>query len=213
MRHAILALACLAAPAALPAAAQADPQTAVFAGGCFWCVEADFESVPGVGDAVSGLTGGTTPDPVYRASGDHLEAVRIPFDDDAIGYRQMVDLFLRSIDPFDAGGQFCDRGREYTTAIFAQDDEQRRIAQAAIADAEAQLGRAIVTPVLPASAFYPVDAFHQDYYKSDERLGVTSVGVAVPKSVAYKRYRDRCGRDQRVRQIWGDAAPFAGGTS
>ena len=209
MRRTLLALACLAAPAA----AQADTQTATFAGGCFWCVESDFESVRGVGDAVSGLTGGTTANPVYGNSGDHLEAVRIPFDDDVVSYRQLVDMFLRSIDVFDAGGQFCDRGREYTTAIFAETDAQRRIAEEAVAAAEAELGREIVTPVVSASRFHPVDDFHQDYYKSDERLGFTSVGVAVPKKVAYKRYRDRCGRDQRVRQIWGDAAPFAKGTS
>ena len=194
-----------AALAALPVPALADTETAVFAGGCFWCVEADFESVEGVGDVVSGFTGGTTPDPEYRRSGDHIEAVSIPYDPDAVDYRTLVNLFLRSIDPLDAGGQFCDRGLEYTTAIFAQDDEQ-----AAIAREEAELGQEIVTPVVvDAGAFYPVGDYHQDYYKSQDRLGITSVGIAITKEMAYARYRTRCGRDARVDAVWGDAAPFA----
>ena len=208
-----IAAAAFAALAAIPAAASADTKVATVAGGCFWCVEADFESVRGVGDVVSGLTGGTTPAPVYGNSGDHIEAVRIPFDDDVVSYRQVLDLFLRSIDPLDAGGQFCDRGREYTTAIFVDGPEQRRAAEAAVAQAEVDLGREIVTPILPTSEFFPVDDYHQDYYRSDERLAVSSVGLAVPKRLAYERYRDRCGRDQRVRQVWGDAAPFAGKAS
>lgn len=209
MRFAPLAALTLPVLAAFTAApAQAD--TALFAGGCFWCVEADFESVDGVGDAVSGFTGGTTPDPAYRASGDHIEAVRIPFDETEVTYTELLDMFFRSIDPLDAGGQFCDRGLEYTTAIWVETPEQRAAAEAAKARAEADLGQEIVTPILDASTFYPVDDFHQDYYKSDERLFFSSVGVAVPKREAYKRYRRGCGRDARVREIWGDAAPFAG---
>ncbi|PWJ16251.1 peptide-methionine (S)-S-oxide reductase MsrA [Jannaschia seohaensis] len=204
MKHLILASLALA-----PLPAAADIQTAYVAGGCFWCVEADFESVRGVGDVVSGFTGGTTPDPVYRRSGDHIEAVRIPFDDEVISYRQIYDLFLRSIDPFDAGGQFCDRGLEYTAAIWVETPEQRAAAEAAVAAAEAELGREIVTPIRDASRFYPVGDYHQDYYKSDDRLGVTSVGLFVTKADAYKRYRQGCGRDARVRQVWGSDAPFA----
>ena len=203
MIRSALALALLAAPAL------ADTETAVFAGGCFWCVEADFESVEGVGDAISGFTGGTTPDPEYRASGDHIEAVSIPYDPDVVDYATLVSLFLRSIDPLDAGGQFCDRGLEYTTAIFAQDAAQAEIARAAVAEAEAELGREIVTPVVvDAGAFFPVGAYHQDYYKSQDRLGITSVGIAITKEMAYARYRERCGRDARVRAVWGDDAPF-----
>ncbi len=189
-------------------AAQAQSETAIVAGGCFWCVEADFEKVAGVGDVVSGFTGGTTPDPVYRASGDHIEAARIPFDPSEVSYRELMDLFFRSIDPLDSGGQFCDRGLEYTTAIFVGNDEQRAAAEAAKAAAEEELGQEIVTPIVEATEFYPVDAYHQDYYKSDERIAFSTVGLGVPKSVAYERYRDGCGRDQRVRQIWGDDAPF-----
>jgi peptide-methionine (S)-S-oxide reductase len=181
--------------------------TAVFAGGCFWCVEADFEKVRGVGDAVSGFTGGTTPDPTYRSSGDHIEAVRIPFNPAQVSYQQLVNLFLRSIDVFDAGGQFCDRGREYTTAIFVADAEQRRIAEAEIAKAERRLGRNIVTPVLDASQFYPVGAYHQDYYKQSAVV-LTRRGPKT-KAEAYKFYRQACGRDQRVREIWGSNAAFA----
>ncbi|WP_422075623.1 peptide-methionine (S)-S-oxide reductase MsrA [Tranquillimonas rosea] len=185
-------------------------ETAVFAGGCFWCVEADFEKVQGVGDVVSGFTGGTTPNPEYRSSGDHIEAARIPYDPGTVSYRQLADLFFRSIDPTDAGGQFCDRGREYTTAIFVQDPQQRQAAEAAKAAAEQELGQKIVTPIRDAGEFYPVGDYHQDYYKSDDRLAVSSVGLAVPKKVAYERYREGCGRDQRVRELWGDDAPFVG---
>ena len=193
---------------ALAPAAQADPATAYLAGGCFWCVEADFEKVAGVGDAVSGFTGGTTKSPTYGNSGDHIEAVRVPFDDDTVSYRRIYDLFFRSIDPTDAGGQFCDRGLEYTTAIFVETPEQRAAAEAAKAAAEQELGRKIVTPIRDAGTFYPVDAYHQNYYKSDDRVAFTRFGVAVPKQDAYKRYRAGCGRDQRIRQIWGDDAPF-----
>ncbi|MEM7488349.1 MAG: peptide-methionine (S)-S-oxide reductase MsrA [Pseudomonadota bacterium] len=190
------------------APALAETQTATFAGGCFWCVEADFESVEGVGDAVSGFTGGTTSDPYYTRSGDHLEAVEIPYDPDVVDYETLVHMFLRSIDPLDAGGQFCDRGLEYTTAIFPATPEEEAIAEAAIAQAEAELGQAVATKIIPAGTFYPVDDFHQDYYKSEGRLGLTSVGIGVTKATAYERYRNRCGRDQRVAEIWGDAAPF-----
>ena len=203
MLRRLVLLALLAAPAA-----HAD--TITVAGGCFWCVEADFESVAGVGDAVSGFTGGSTTEPTYGRSGDHIEAVAVPFDEGQVSYREILDLYFRSIDPTDAGGQFCDRGREYTTAVFVDGPEQRATAEAAKADAEAALGQPIVTPILDAGAFYPVDAYHQDYYKSRDRIAVSSLGIGVPKSEAYVRYRVGCGRDARVRALWGDAAPFAG---
>lgn len=188
----------------------AHAETALVAGGCFWCVEADFESVEGVGDVVSGFTGGTTPTPEYRTSGDHIEAVSIPFDASVVSYAEILDMFFRSIDPFDKGGQFCDRGHEYTTAVWVDGPEERAVAEAAKARAEADLGRTIVTPILDTTPFYPVDAYHQDYYKSEDRLPFSSLGVGVKKKDAYKRYRVGCGRDARVRAIWGDAAPFAG---
>jgi peptide-methionine (S)-S-oxide reductase len=184
------------------------------AGGCFWCVEADFEKVPGVIEAVSGFAGGDVVDPTYRqvvAGGTgHREVVLITFDPQRITARELYDLFLRSVDPTDDGGQFCDRGFSYTTAIHALDPAQRSAAEAAVADAQAALGRGIVTPVLDAAPFYPAEAYHQDYYKSEELVLFTRFGPTT-KASAYKRYREGCGRDARVRAIWGDAAPFVSG--
>lgn len=192
--------------------AKADTATALVAGGCFWCVEADFERVPGVIEAVSGFAGGTVANPSYkqvtRGGTGHLEAVEITFDPEVISYDRILHLFLRSVDPLDAGGQFCDRGESYTTAIFALDDAQGRAAQAAIDEAEAALGQPIRTPVRAAATFYPAEAYHQDYYKSDA-LVLTRFGPQ-SKASAYKKYRAACNRDARVREIWGDAAPFAG---
>ena len=211
MFRSFIAAAALAVGLAGTAQAQTT-ETAIVAGGCFWCVEADFEGVPGVGDVVSGYTGGTTANPTYRevtrGGTGHYEAVRIPYDPSVISYREIMDLFLRSIDPFDAGGQFCDRGDSYRTAIFAQTQAQADAATAAINAAQRQLGRQIVTPVVQASTFYRAEDYHQDYYKS-EGLKLTRGGVKT-KEGAYKYYRDRCGRDQRVRQIWGATAPFVG---
>lgn len=193
--------------------AQAGTETLTVAGGCFWCVEADFESVRGVKGAVSGFAGGKTANPTYKqvtgGGTGHYEAVQITFDNSVISRDQVLSMFFRSIDPTDAGGQFCDRGPSYRTAIFAANGAQKAAAEKAKADAQAALGQKVVTPILGASTFYPADAYHQNYYKSSERLAVTSVGVAVKKSTAYKRYRQRCGRDQRVKQLWGSAAPFA----
>ena len=181
------------------------------AGGCFWCVEADFEKVQGVSEVVSGFTGGTVENPTYRqvTSGGtgHYEAVQILYDPAVVSRAQLLDLFLRSIDPTDAGGQFCDRGDSYRTAIFADSPEARAEAEAALRDAQAQLGQAVVTPILPLGPFWPAEAYHQDYHRSDDLI-FTRFGPRT-KRVAYGLYRDACGRDQRVRALWGDAAPFA----
>jgi peptide-methionine (S)-S-oxide reductase len=188
-----------------------DIRTAIVAGGCFWCVEADFERVEGVIEVVSGFAGGSVPNPTYEqvvAGGTgHLEVVEITYDAGQLPYASLVDLFLRSIDPTDAGGQFCDRGPSYATAIFVDTAEERRTAAAAIAEAERALGRDVVTPVRDAAPFYPADAYHQDYYRSDDII-LTRFGPR-RKSVAYGLYREACGRDARVRELWGDAAPFA----
>ncbi|SIO49332.1 peptide-methionine (S)-S-oxide reductase [Rhodovulum sp. ES.010] len=190
----------------------ADTQTAIVAGGCFWCVEADFEKVKGVTEVVSGYTGGTVPNPTYkqvtRGGTGHYEAARITYDAEQISYDQILSLFFRSIDPTDAGGQFCDRGDSYRTAIFVSDPAQKRAAEAAKAQAESALGREIVTPIRPAAEFYPAENYHQDYYKSRERT-LTRFGVKT-RAEAYDLYRKACGRDDRVRQLWGDRAPFAG---
>lgn len=186
----------------------------VVAGGCFWCVEADFEKVKGVREVVSGFAGGKTANPSYKlvvnGGTGHVEAAEITFDSDVVSRDQVFSMFFRSIDPTDAGGQFCDRGDSYTTAIFAANPEQKAAAEKAKADAQSDLGQKIVTPIRDASTFYPADDYHQDYYKSDDRLAITSVGIGVKKSTAYKRYREGCGRDARVKQLWGSAAPFAG---
>jgi len=196
--------------ALLPAAAQ-NTQTAVVAGGCFWCVESDFRRVQGVTDVRVGFSGGQTPNPEYddvvRGRTSHLEAAKITFDADQISYDQILHLFLRSIDVLDDGGQFCDRGAHYTTAIFAT-SEQTASAEAAIAEAESDLGQSIVTPVREAMNFYEADDFHQNYAYSTERT-LTRFGW-IERRDAYARYREGCGRDQRVRELWGDAAPFAG---
>ncbi|MGR3494509.1 peptide-methionine (S)-S-oxide reductase MsrA [Citreimonas sp.] len=207
MRTAILTL---AAAAALTAAPKAEAAEIVVAGGCFWCVEADFEKVRGVFEVVSGYTGGTTDNPTYDqvTGGDtgHYEAARIEYDEDAVNARQLYDLFFRSIDPFDAGGQFCDRGDSYRSAIFVDGPEERQAAEAAKAAAEEELGREIVTPILELDEFYLAEDYHQDYYKSTERT-LTRFGY-IDRADAYERYREGCRRDQRVREIWGDDAPF-----
>lgn len=191
----------------------AESETLTVAGGCFWCVESDFESVKGVKEAVSGFAGGKSANPTYKqvTSGKtgHYEAVQIKFDPNIVSRDEILAKFFRSIDPTDAGGQFCDRGASYRSAIFANGAAQKAAAERAKADAGVALGQKIVTPILGSSKFYPADASHQDYYKGD-KLVLTRFG---PKrqSKAYKAYRNACGRDQRVKQLWGSDAPFAGG--
>jgi len=189
-------------------AAQADQKTAVVAGGCFWCVEKDFESVPGVTSVVSGFAGGKTANPTYKqvtAGGTgHYEAVQITYDDSKVSYADLMTLFFRSVDPTDAGGQFCDRGDSYRTAIFVSGPAERAAAKAASAEAEQQLGAPIATKILPAGPFYAAEDYHQDYYKSSDII-ITRFGPRT-KASAYKLYREACGRDARVQQLWGSAA-------
>ncbi|MGH1464030.1 MAG: peptide-methionine (S)-S-oxide reductase MsrA [Cognatishimia sp.] len=191
--------------------AQAATEKLVVAGGCFWCVESDFESVKGVKNAVSGYTGGTTKNPTYKKIGKggtgHYEAVEITFDNKVVSRDQLLHMFFRSVDPTDAGGQFCDRGETYRTAVFYANDTQKAAAEAAKTQARADLGRKIVTPLLPAQKFYKAEAYHQDYYKGEKRV-LTRFGP-IRQSDAYARYRKACGRDTRVKSLWGTAAPFA----
>jgi peptide-methionine (S)-S-oxide reductase len=179
-------------------------ETAIVAGGCFWCVESDFEAVKGVSEVVSGYTGGALQNPTYRNHEGHFEAVQITFDPAVISYDEVIAKFLRSVDVLDAGGQFCDRGDAYRTAIFVQGPEQGKAAKAAVAEAEAALGQKIVTPVLEAGTFWIAEDYHQDYYKGSD-IVLTRAG---PKSQAnaYKFYRKACGRDARVRELWGAQA-------
>lgn len=195
----------------LPLPALAETETLTVAGGCFWCVESDFESVPGVSEVVSGYTGGTTENPTYRqvtrGGTGHYEAVEIRFDPAQVSREKLLSLFFRSIDPTDAGGQFCDRGESYRTAIFAEDAGEAKLAKRIKSEAEKELGQEIVTPVLDAGRFYEAEDYHQDYYKSDD-LVITRFGP-VSKASAYKRYRKACGRDDRIIELWGKDAPFA----
>ncbi|MBU0782230.1 MAG: peptide-methionine (S)-S-oxide reductase MsrA, partial [Alphaproteobacteria bacterium] len=143
---------------------------------------------------------------VGRGSTGHYEAVMIPFDDSVISYRQIMDLFFRSVDPTDAGGQFCDRGNQYRTAIFVTTQAQADTAVAAKSAAQQALGRQIVTPIVQATTFYRAEAYHQDYYKGTSL--VLTRGGAKRQSDAYDFYRKGCGRDARVQQLWGANAPF-----
>ena len=206
----ILAFAMMIGVTAVATQSRAD--TAVVAGGCFWCVESDFEKVKGVSEVVSGFAGGKTRNPTYKqvtgGGTGHYEAVEITYDPKQISYAQILNLFLRSIDPTDAGGQFCDRGDSYRTAIFVSDNQEKAAAQKAVQEAQAALGKEIVTPILPAAPFYKADSYHQDYYKQSE-LVLTRRGPK-SKAEAYKFYRAACGRDERVKQLWGADAPFVG---
>ncbi|HET9639296.1 MAG TPA: peptide-methionine (S)-S-oxide reductase MsrA [Allosphingosinicella sp.] len=178
------------------AAPRARLASAVFAGGCFWCTEADFDKIPGVVSTVSGYSGGKLANPTYEqvsAGGTgHIESVRIVYDPAKVSYQTLVARFFRTVDPLDSGGQFCDRGYQYRTAIFVANDGERRIAQATSARAAALLGKPVATLILPAARFYPAEGYHQDYYRKNP--------------VRYKYYRWRCGREARLTQMWGKSA-------
>lgn len=173
-----------------------DTEKAIFAGGCFWCVESDFDRVPGVLSTVSGYIGGTTDKPTYKnhSAGKHREAVEITYDPATVSYSQLIDVFWRSVNPTDEGGQFCDRGFSYTTAIYTLDDTQNQQAQAAktkLQDSK-ELKAPIVTSIEAAAEFWPAEGYHQDYYNKNP--------------IRYKYYRTSCGRDRQVKSIWGDQA-------
>ena len=186
-----------------------DMQKTVVAGGCFWCVESDLESVSGVSEVVSGYAGGTTTNPTYKTlkGTGHYEVVEITYDADVVSYAQLLHAFFRSVDPTDAGGQFCDRGDVYRTAIFVSNPAEEAVARAALATAQRDLGQTIVTPILPAATFHQAEGYHQNYYRGTDRV-ITRGGVKT-QADAYKFYREGCGRDTRVKQLWGSAAPFA----
>ena len=170
---------------------------AVLAGGCFWCMEADFEKLEGVNDVVSGFTGGKLENPTYNGDHQgHYEAVEITYDADKTSYQALLDYYWVNIDPFDGLGQFCDKGPSYLSAIFVANQEQRKIAEQSKAAIAAQFAnKTIVTPILPAAVFYPIkgnESYHQNYAKNNP--------------IRYKAYRWNCGRDKRLQDIWGDQA-------
>lgn len=170
--------------------------SAVFAGGCFWCTESDFDKIPGVVSTTSGYAGGKSSNPTYEqvsAGGTgHIEVVRVVYDPAKVSYARLVARFFRTVDPLDGGGQFCDRGSHYRSAIFVASPAERRIAEATKARAAALLKRPIATQVLPAAPFYAAEGYHQDYYKKN--------------STKYKYYRWRCGREARLAKVWGNSA-------
>jgi len=171
---------------------------ATFAGGCFWCVEADFEKVDGVVEVISGYTGGDEPNPTYEevSSGDtgHLEAVQVLYDPDRTGYEELLDVFWSHVDPTDAGGQFVDRGSQYATGIFYHDEEQKRLAEKSREALEnsGRFDKPVVTPIHKLKAFYPAEDYHQDYYQRH--------------AIRYKFYRWNSGRDQFLEKVWEEPA-------
>lgn len=171
--------------------------TAIFAGGCFWCMESAFEPVDGVTAVISGYIGGDVANPTYEqvsSSGTgHYEAVKVSFDPSRVSYERLLDVFWHNVDPLDGGGQFCDRGDQYRSAIFFESEEQERLANRSKAelDASHRLPKPVVTPIVAAMAFYPAEDYHQDYYKKNP--------------LRYRYYRASCGRDRRLAQLWGEA--------
>jgi len=179
-------------------AAGADPEgkaAAIFAGGCFWCMEHPFDELDGVLSTTSGYTGGHVAEPSYgqvsAGTTGHTEAVQVIYDPAKIGYDKLLEVFWRNVDPLDAGGQFCDRGSQYRTGIFYTTEEQRHLAEASKAALEdsGRLPAPIVTEIVEAGPFYPAEDYHQDYYKTNP--------------IRYKFYRFNCGRDNRLEEVWG----------
>jgi peptide-methionine (S)-S-oxide reductase len=196
----VLLAALLTLPAGRPTAAADEPAPAkaAFAGGCFWCMEPPFEALDGVISVTAGYTGGTKLNPTYEevsAGGTgHAESIEVVYDPAKVSYEKLLDVFWHNVDPTDASGQFCDRGRQYRTAIFYHDDTQKRLAEAsrqAIASSLKVHGP-IVTEIVAAGQFWPAEEYHQDYYKKNP--------------IRYRFYRYNCGRDQRLAEVWG-AAP------
>lgn len=169
----------------------------LLAGGCFWCMEADFEKLAGVTDVVSGFTGGTLKNPTYNGNhAGHFEAVEITYDPDKVSYKELLAYFWVNIDPFDASGQFCDKGPSYLSAIFVANETERAIAEESKKAVAGKFpDKKIVTPILDESTFYPIkgeESYHQDYYKNNP--------------IRYNAYRWNCGRDKRLKEIWGEKA-------
>lgn len=167
---------------------------AVFAGGCFWCMESPFDKVTGVVATTSGYTGGHLAKPSYDAvssgTSGHYEAIRISYDPMRVSYEELLRVFWKNVDPFDDGGQFCDRGPQYRAAIFAADEEERVAAKKSALEVETSKGQQVMTMILPRGEFFPAEEYHQDYYQRNP--------------IRYHYYRTGCGRDRRLNQIWGN---------
>ena len=168
-------------------------ETATFAGGCFWCMHAEFAGLDGVINVASGYTGGTTKSPTYEqvsAGGTgHVEAIEVKYDPTKVSYEKLLDIFWENIDPLDEYGQFCDKGSQYRAGIFYHSDAQKKLAEASKEKVKAKFqGRLIATVIRQASEFYPAEDYHQDYY--------------IKNKTRYKRYREGCGRDERLKELW-----------
>ena len=176
-----------------PATSPSNLASAIFAGGCFWCMEKPFDEIPGVVATTSGYTGGTLANPTYEQVGrggtGHYEAVKITYDPAKVSYQKLLDTYWLQVDPFDAFGQFCDKGETYLPAIFYANDTEKKAAEAAREGLYARFKKPIVVQILPAKAFYDAEGYHQDYYQKN------------PLRYAY--YRNGCGRDARLRAVWG----------
>lgn len=184
------------APAAAVAQDGEGGASAIFAGGCFWCMEPPFDAVPGVTATISGYTGGRTQDPTYNevSSGrtGHKEVVKVVYDPSRVTYEQLLAIFWRNVDPHDARGQFCDKGDQYTSAIFVASPQERQAAEASLKAVSGRVKGRVVTEILPAATFYPAEEYHQNYYRKN--------------AAKYKYYRFACGRDRRLEEVWGPAS-------
>lgn len=178
----------------VPSLARAESAETFFAGGCFWCMESFYQEVEGVTDVVSGFTGGKSKNPTYQGNHKgHYEAVKVTYDPAIVSYAELLQSFWHNIDPFDARGQFCDKGPSYLSAIFVGNEKERELAQKTKAAVVAKFPQQTVqTPILDAGDFWPVEEGHQDYY--------------IKNPIRYKYYRWNCGRDQRLEAIWGNQA-------
>lgn len=193
--HLFLPATFLAAAFTAPSAgAQDRPEDrAYFAMGCFWCAEADFEKIDGVYEAVSGYAGGETENPTYKqvtgGNTGHYESVRVSYDPTKLSYSDLLDVFWKNVDPFDPVGQFCDKGSSYRAAIFPSNTEERRLAEESVAKVESRFGREVAVNIVSAPTFYRAEEYHQDY--SDKN------------PLQYRFYRTGCGRDARLKEVWG----------
>lgn len=167
-----------------------DTRTAIFAGGCFWCVEDVFDKVDGVSETISGYAGGKTTKPTYSNHKGHVEALQVTYDPAKVTYAELLDQYWRNIDPFDPSGQFCDKGPAYRTVVFVSNDEEKGLAEETKQEIEKRFGKDVETEIRQTSSFYPAEDYHQDYHEANP--------------VSYKYYKWNCGRAQRLAEIWGD---------
>ncbi|MEX1245927.1 MAG: peptide-methionine (S)-S-oxide reductase MsrA [Thermoanaerobaculia bacterium] len=183
----------------LAGALHAKPAKAVFAGGCFWCMEGPFEKLPGVSGVISGYSGGARPNPTYEEVGSggtgHAESVEVIYDPARVSYEKLLEVFWHNIDPLSANGQFCDRGEQYRSIVFYGNENERRLAEESKKKVEQRLNAKVVTEIVPAAAFYRAEEYHQDYSRKNP--------------LRYGFYRKSCGRDARLAELWGADAPHA----